>query len=200
MRRVESRSHLKGNDLMPAVSRQRGVSLIEVLMAVLIFSVGLLGVAGLMVMATRSNHSAYQRTQAIFLADSMADRMSANPVGVWSGFYETPGSYASLGSAENDCSAGCTPKELAEADLRIWRRQLITLLPNDETTWGTIRCYNGPAGYAPKGWTPATDTAPADRGQLAMRPPYGGMCWLYVRWNERAHDGMVRTFVRTFQP
>ncbi len=48
---------------MQLESRQRGVSLIEVLMAVLIFSIGLIGLAGLMVISTRSNHSAYLRTQ-----------------------------------------------------------------------------------------------------------------------------------------
>ena len=56
-------------------------------MAVLIFSIGLIGLAGLMVMATRSNHTAYLRTQATFLATNMADRMRANPVAVWSNAY-----------------------------------------------------------------------------------------------------------------
>jgi type IV pilus assembly protein PilV len=66
---------------------QRGITLIEVLVAVLIFSIGLLGVAGLLVMSVRSNHAAYLRTQVTFLAQSMADRMQANPIGVWSGDY-----------------------------------------------------------------------------------------------------------------
>jgi len=193
---------------MPAISRQRGVSLIEVLMAVLIFGVGLLGVAGLMVMAARANHSAYLRTQAIFLVDTMADRMSANPVGVWGGSYETPDSYPAVaGAASNsDCSTGCTPKELAEADLRAWRRQLISLLPNDKTTLGKIRCDSSSAGFTPAAWiasvpaSGATTATPAEPGQLAMRPPYGGTCLLDISWNDRDADGAATTFSRTFQP
>src|SRR6185312_8271860 len=85
---------------MQVLSRQRGVSLIEVMMAVLIFSIGLIGLATLMVMATRSNHAAYLRTQVVFLANSMAGRMSANPVGVWKGDYNSttyPVSSSSIG-------------------------------------------------------------------------------------------------------
>ncbi|HEY8974358.1 MAG TPA: type IV pilus modification protein PilV, partial [Burkholderiaceae bacterium] len=130
---------------MHAVSRQRGVSLIEVLMAVLIFSIGLIGLAGLMVMATRSNHSAYQRTQVTFLAGTMADRMGANPVGVWSGFYNSTGyPVAASTASNNDCSSGCTPQALAAADQRAWSRQLSTFLPNVSAV---ISCNNGPAGY-----------------------------------------------------
>lgn len=182
---------------MHARSRQRGVSLIEVLVAVLVFSVGLLGVAALMIMAARSNHSAYQRTQATFLADNIADRMRANPVGVWSGYYNTRDFPASAsGAASGDyCSNGCTPQELAQADLRAWRRQLTSLLPNDNTTFGRIQCENGMAGYTPTAWASASE-----RGQLAMRPPYGGICTLHITWNERSSDGMVSTFSRMFQP
>ena len=109
---------------------QRGVSLIEVLIAVVIFSVGLVGAAGLLIMATRSNHTAFLRTQAAFLASSMVDRMSANPVGVWNGNYDSS-SYpvASSTAANNDCSQGCRPDELAQADQRAWSRQLQTFLP-----------------------------------------------------------------------
>lgn len=184
---------------MHARPRQRGVSLIEVLMAVLVFSVGLLGVAGLMVMAVRSNHSAFLHTQAVFLADSMADRMSANPVGVWSGDYNaTTWDFSASASASAPCSHGCTPRALAEADLRAWQRQLTSLLPNHEDTGGTIRCDNGQAGFTPVPWAPPSAAMPPVRGQLAMRPPYGGKCDLHVRWRER--DGTIRYVSRTFQP
>ncbi len=68
--------------------RQSGVSLIEVLVAVLVFSVGLIGLAGLIVMSTRSTHVGYLRTQATFLANSMAERMSANPAALWTKQYD----------------------------------------------------------------------------------------------------------------
>ena len=191
----------------------RGVSLIEVLMAVLIFSIGLIGLAGLMVMATRSNHSAYQRTQVTFLASTMADRMGANPVGVWSGFYNSAGyPVAASSAANNDCASGCTPQLLAQSDQRAWSRQLSSFLPNVKAS---VQCNNNPAGFTPAGWTlgtpasGATAAVPADPGQVGMRPPYGGICTMNITWDEQQSGDQQQqqatavapqTFSWTFQP
>lgn len=59
----------------------RGVSLIEVLVTVVVVSIGLLGLAGLQASGTKFNHSAYMRSQATNLAYDMADRMRANLAG-----------------------------------------------------------------------------------------------------------------------
>jgi len=120
---------------MQVISRQRGVSLIEVLVAVLIFSLGLIGMAGLMMLATRSNQSAYLRTQVAFLANGIADRMRANPIAVWDGSYN---SKALPTSTTQDCtSSGCTPDQLAAHDLGEWSGQLKTFLA---TPAATINC------------------------------------------------------------
>ena len=58
----------------------QGFTLIEVLVAVLVFSFGLLGIAGMMTISVKSNHNGYLRSQANFLAENMVDRMRANPV------------------------------------------------------------------------------------------------------------------------
>ena len=58
--------------------RRNGFTLLEVMIALLVFSLGLLGMAGLLAVSVRTNHGAYLRTQATFLAQSMADRMRAN--------------------------------------------------------------------------------------------------------------------------
>jgi len=58
--------------------RQSGFTLLEVLVAILVLSIGLLGLAGLMASSIRNNHSAYQRTQATWLAYDMIDRMRVN--------------------------------------------------------------------------------------------------------------------------
>lgn len=174
---------------MQVLSRQRGVSLIEVLVSVLIFSIGLVGLAGLLVMATRSNHAAYLRTQVTFLADGMADRMRANPMGVWGGAYNRTDYPAAASTA--GCSAGCTPTELATYDRNLWSSQLRTFLPNPTAR---IDCAADGAGYAPSS------------NQLAMRPPYGGSCAMHISWSERgAGDGAHRaaatqTFDWEFQP
>jgi type IV pilus assembly protein PilV len=171
-------------------SRQRGVSLIEVLVAVLIFSLGLIGMAGLLIMATRSNQVAYLRTQVTFLAQNMADRMSSNPMGVWNGKYD--GTYPS--AVTQDCASGCTPDQLAKYDQQAWSTQLKTFLPNPSAS---IVCTAANAGY-----TPSAE-------QLAMRPPYGGSCTMKVQWTEQgsgdpkkgtAGEAITQTFAWEFQP
>ena len=67
--------------------RQRGTSLIEVLVAVVVLAVGLLGVAGMQMSALRNNQSAYQRSVAAMLASSIAERMEANRTNAQAGAY-----------------------------------------------------------------------------------------------------------------
>ncbi|MEO7066244.1 MAG: type IV pilus modification protein PilV [Rhodanobacter sp.] len=196
---------------MQVLSRQRGVSLIEVMMAVLIFSIGLIGLAGLLVMSTRSNHAAYLRTQVTFLASGMADRMSANPVGVWNNNYNSTSYPVSASTAGNaDCAGGCNPAELAAADQRNWSSQLKTFLPNPSAE---ISCDASNAGFTPGAWDPtgtaasgATVAVPASPGQVGMRPPYGGNCTMTIAWSEQRagnqdnSDTALQTFAWEFQP
>lgn len=58
--------------------RQKGFTLIEVLVAMVVLSIGLLGLAGMMATTMRNNHSAYHRTQATWMAYDMLDRIRAN--------------------------------------------------------------------------------------------------------------------------
>ena len=57
----------------------RGFSLVEVLVALIVLSVGMLGIASLYVDSLRAGRTALLRTQAVFLATDMADRIRANP-------------------------------------------------------------------------------------------------------------------------
>ncbi len=57
---------------------QRGFSLLEVLVSIVILSIALLGLAGMMLSTLKSNHSAYQRSQATWLAYDIIDRMRAD--------------------------------------------------------------------------------------------------------------------------
>lgn len=169
---------------------QRGVTLIEVLVAMLIFSMGLIGIAGLVVVAERANHAAYLRTQVTFLAQNMADRMRANPIGVWDGNYN--GSYPD-GSAQ-DCQGGCTPKQLAVHDRGAWSGELRTFLP--ARAKADITCSHRGLNYVPSS------------GQVALRPPYGGNCTMTIDWDEQAYqlagivasDRSLQTFAWEFQP
>jgi len=174
-------------------SGQRGDSLIEVMMAVLIFSIGLIGLAGLMVMSTRSNHAAYLRTQVTFLASNMADRMSANPAGVWRGSYNSNAYPVAAATVGCGSGAACSSAELAMHDQQLWSSQLKTFLPNPVAT---IAC----GGLTSAGYDPTS--------QLAMRPPYGGNCKMTIKWSERSAGDQasraattpLQTFAWEFQP
>lgn len=174
---------------MPIHAWQRGVSLIEVMIAVLIFSVGLLGLSGLLLMAARSSHAAYLRTQVTFLAGSMVERMRANRIALWSGDYD--GGASADGSMRACTAAGCTPAELAARDRSAWARQLAIAVPDAR---GSIRCDRGVAGLA------------LSPQQIAMRPPFGGSCAMTIRWTERGSGGKdhaeaaTQTFAWVFQP
>jgi type IV pilus assembly protein PilV len=172
--------------------RQRGVSLIEVLVAVMIFSIGLVGLAGLLIMATRSNQAAYLRTQVAFLAQNMADRMSANPMAVWDGSYNST-SYPVATAAPTTCTpdAPCTPDDLATYDKQMWSTQLTAFLPSASAS---IYCSAADAGFTPTS------------AEYGMRPPYGGNCTMTITWEERgvgdsSHSTAVpQTFTWEFQP
>ncbi|NMG70545.1 type IV pilus modification protein PilV [Parazoarcus communis] len=58
--------------------RQAGSSLLEILIAVLVLSFGLLGVAGMQMSALRNNQSAAERSQVVFMTYSILDAMRAN--------------------------------------------------------------------------------------------------------------------------
>lgn len=170
---------------MPLSSCPRGVTLIEVLVAMLVFSLGLIGAAGLMAMAARANQSAYLRTQVSFLAQNMAERMHANLIGVWNGDYD--GSYPD--ASAQDCDKGCTPSQLARHDRQSWSSQLKTFLPPGPEA--TVRCDQDGVLNAPS------------REQIALRPPYGGICSMTIRWAERHSvdaKALLQTFTWTFQP
>lgn len=175
---------------MQLLSRQRGVSLIEVLVAVLIFSIGLIGLAGMLVMATRSNQAALLRTQATFLAHNMADRMTANPIGVWNGDYNQSDYSSITGASTCDSASPCDPAALATHDQQIWSAQLRTFLPEANAS---ITCTKNTA------YTPSSS-------QIDMRPPFGGNCAMTMTWTEqqtgdKTHSGAVtQTFAWNFQP
>lgn len=115
---------------------QRGISLLEVLVAIAIFGIGALGLAGWMALATRATHTAWLHTQAVYLADDMVERMHANRAGVWLGAYDgeaRPG----LSTQHCDAAAACLPAALAAYEQGIWARRLRSVLPDGK---GSIRC------------------------------------------------------------
>lgn len=108
---------------MIAKTHARGFSLLEVLIALLIFSFGLMGLAALQSFSVKNNQSSNFRSQATVLAYQIIDAMRANRSAVLTGHYYTD-------YAATDCQAadptGTTP---AETDLAIWRNNIACALP-----------------------------------------------------------------------
>ena len=107
---------------------QRGFTLIEVLVAVLLMSIGLLGVAAMQINGLRYHQGASTRAYTTALLGEMADRMRANRTGVQAGNYIFNTTTAL--PADPDClNNNCTPAQQATLDIREWRIKLAQL-PN----------------------------------------------------------------------
>lgn len=90
---------------------QMGFSIVEVMVALSILTVGLLGLAGLQARAMTSEIESYARGQAILLVDDMSDRILSNPNAAKTGAF---GSTATYGAALATCSGGGAAQELCE--------------------------------------------------------------------------------------
>lgn len=159
---------------------RNGFTLIEVLVAVVVLAIGLLGLASLQVFGLRNNHSAYMRSQATLLAYDMADRMRANPVGLNNGKYNKPAA-----TAHPPCltTTGCSPTEMAEQDMREWTNTLTGQLPR-----GTgIVCIDS---------TPDDGTATA----TAASCDGSGNVYVIKVWWDDDRSGTFQRFVMSFEP
>jgi len=105
----------------------KGFTLIEVLVALVIFAVGLLGIAALHIESLNAGRTALNRTQAVELASDLADRIRANRLAC----SDTGCAYEGAGVLNASCetTAGCTPAELAATDVFRWRARGTAQLP-----------------------------------------------------------------------
>ncbi len=106
---------------------QRGFSLIELLVALVIFSVGLLAVAGLQTVSKQSNYEALQRTTAAQIAYGLLEEMRTNGNGIatYLAAGELGGGSLQAEPAPN-CKVGaeCNAAQKAAHDLWFWERVL----------------------------------------------------------------------------
>jgi len=105
-----------------------GFTLVEVLIALIILSVGMLGIAGLYVHSMQAGRTSIFRHHAVTLAGDVADRIRANP--------RAAIAYSQAG-ANNNCVNGgvdCTPVQMAGNDVFLWDQQAADTLPNGTVT------------------------------------------------------------------
>lgn len=104
--------------------RSEGLTLIEVLVALIVLSVGILGLATLQTASLTFNTSASQRTQATILAYDMADKMRANRQAALAGDYDI-----AFQNPPPACAAPIAAGTVAAQDISSWRMALACRLP-----------------------------------------------------------------------
>lgn len=113
---------------LPLIQKLRGITMVENLVALLVLSVGLLGLAGLQASTLRNSTDSGHRSVAVQQARAMANRIRANTAGVVSGDYNAVGFSAPTPAVLCDAAA-CTPSQLATFDAYEWNTANADLLP-----------------------------------------------------------------------
>ena len=120
---------------------QSGATLIEVLVTLLIMSLALMGAAGMQAAAMRLNQGGTFRTQAVFMAADLAERMEANKSGAINGDYVVPASGIPSTAGLSCVSSPCSSKSLADFDKSQWEALVSATLP--QSTWEVTQTVAG---------------------------------------------------------
>ena len=164
--------------------RQRGMTLIEVLIAIIIFAIGLLGIAALQVAGMRYTKGSESKVIAAVEAENLADRMRANTLGI--------DDYVTPPSMTRDCSAAslsppCSPTEMAAFDMNRWTRSIRSSLggcpknPNTTCPAGVAANVNG---------TVCIDSTPNDGTSAGWACDGSGSIYaIKIEWLERKVEG-----------
>jgi type IV pilus assembly protein PilV len=113
-------------------SGQAGFTLLEVMIALVIFSIGLLGLGALQAVGVQENLSAYNRTLAMQQAADMGERIRANYTAANGGSYDSIST--TLTSVPSACigssATNCTDTQMAANDIYAWNKKTQELLPS----------------------------------------------------------------------
>lgn len=158
----------------PPRCRQRGVTLMESLISILILAVAVLGMLGVQLRTLAETQTGVRRSQAVRLIEDFAERIKSNPLA-----YTNLPSYVSGWSATPsgaDCmSAACTPAQLAAWDVQQWKQSLSNTLPGAQASIFLL---------------PAESGVPGNRRQLGVM-----VGW---RVNERSTEALYQQPLNTF--
>ena len=160
--------------------RQGGLSMIELLVAVLVLAIGVLGITALQMVSLQNNRGALFRAEAVQLAYDMMDRIRANPEGAPPGQAYAGLALAAAPPASADCvAAGCSQAQMVVFDQALWKCSLGRF--NDD---GQCQAFRA-AGVLP----PVADQPGLPNGDGSIAMNGGGLVTVTVTWDEP--DGQV---------
>lgn len=119
-----------------AVSKQQGVILFEVLISLVLFAIGVLGIAGMLLVSNQANNSSYAKQQAVQTVYDIFDRIRANSAAAINGNYNvsnlnSSGSPTLPSTPSPMCNVSvCTATQLAAYDTWYWLTYDVTKLPS----------------------------------------------------------------------
>jgi len=123
---------------------QKGFSLIEILITLVIVSFGLLGLAFLQISAMQLNHGAYLRTQIQVLTYDIVDRMRANrPEAMVTNNYQLDLTTSPAVPMLNCNNSNCTETQMSQFDLYEWRQYLTQYLPQGKGAISFVTMADG---------------------------------------------------------
>ena len=168
------------NNSSNAYAKQSGFSLIEIMVAALVLSIGILGVAGLQIVALKGTQQSSMKQQAASVLQSLTERMHSNKQGVIAGNYHNIDSSTFDCTVLPDCdgsSSDCTIAEIATVDLH-----------------NVICGYKSGSALSTGGvlTNAAGDVSPFVDGELAINCLAGdcsaGDIQINIQWSERGFD------------
>lgn len=120
------------------VTRQRGITLIESLVAIVVAALGILGIVGVQMRTLTDTRTSVSRAQAIRLMEDLSERMRVNPnaladINSYAMTWGTLGTATAQAGTKCNTTA-CTHSQLADYDIREWKRSVETLLPLGNAT------------------------------------------------------------------
>lgn len=111
-------------------SLQRGITLIESLVAILVVALGILGILGVQMRTLADTQTGVRRAQAIRLIEDLGERLQNNPDAL-----NNLSAYTAIPTSGTECTtAACAPQDLAAADVWQWRTNVANTLPMGQAT------------------------------------------------------------------
>lgn len=115
---------------MRSMRGQQGVGMVEVLVALLLLAIAVLGFVALQVRASAAGSEAFERTQAMAIAQDLAERARLNPSQM--SFYAMDNSWTATASTDACETSDCSVQQLAQYDIAQVTNSAMSMLPNGQ--------------------------------------------------------------------